>query len=408
MKQISMKIENKIALRSVIIFAIFFCVGCAGRIPHRPLSAQEFRKVDFNTIVPERFWGDDAPQNLDLFLKKQAVILKKRFPQAINSNSSNAPMYGFLAISGGGANGAFGAGLLAGWTESGKRPKFEVVTGVSTGAIIAPFAFLGSEYDEKIIELYSTVSRRDIFRKRSALFALLFRSALTDTKPLRKLIDQHITPDLVAKIAKQDKLQRKLFIMTTQLDALRPVVWDIGAIASRRGQKGVELIKRIILASTAIPAFFPPVPIEWESNGKIFTELHVDGAVSRTVFAYPAQVNAQKINNKLGLKFRRNIFVIQNSNVQTEYEPMSAKLSKIAERAMSGMLMNQANSNVEQIYYLAKRDGIEFNMIAIPNDFQADKMNEFDPAYMKKLLELGRKIGRGGNFWKHKPPSEES
>ncbi len=399
---ISANILKTVAL---LILIASLSLGCAKTVIHTPLSAAEFEKVDFSTHVPERFWGDAAPPNLDEAIKRDAPVLRARFPEAVNATPETAPVSALLAISGGGANGAFGAGILAGWTESGKRPQFEVVTGVSTGAIIAPFAFLGSDYDSTLIRMYSNVDRDGVFSLES-LAGMIFGSALSDTTPLKKLLATYITPEVVEAIAEQEKLGRKLFIVTTHFDAMRPMVWDIGAIASRRGKEAVPLIRKIILASAAIPVLFPPIPIEWEIDGKRFTELHVDGGVSRQVFVYPAQIHVDRFNEILGLTFRREIYLIFNANTQNAYEPASVKISDIAERSLKTLLRNQANSNIEEIYFLARRDGIAFKKISIPNDVEADRSTEFDPDYMRSLLDLGREIGRRGDFWQTPPPAK--
>ena len=214
-----------------VLVLVAWSAGCDKTVDHRPLSLAEFEQTDFSALVPERWWGDVAPPQLEEGMKRLAPLLRDRFPEAIDAAKETAPMLSHLVISGGGANGAFGAGLLAGWTKSGTRPKFEGVTGVSTGAMIAPFAFLGSDYDASLTEIYASVSQDDIYNQQTVT-GLLFGSALTDTAPLRKLIEKHVTADLVQAIAEQSLLGRSLSIVTTHFDALRPVVWDIGAIAT--------------------------------------------------------------------------------------------------------------------------------------------------------------------------------
>lgn len=389
------------ALKSIAILFLTagLSSGCAQTVVHHPLTAADYKQIELSTLSPERFWGDVAPPNLEQAIKRDALVLRDRFPEAVNATPETAPLNALLAISGGGANGAFGAGLLAGWTESGERPEFEIVTGVSTGAIIAPFAFLGPDYDPILLKMYSTVNRDKVFFLESWM-GMIFGSALANTKPLKKLLETYITLDVVQAIAEQARLKRRLFIVTTHFDATRPMVWDIGEIADRRGEKAVPLIRKIILASMAIPVLFPPVPIEWEIDGKHFTELHVDGGVSSQVFAYPAQIPVDRLNEILGLTFRRQIFLIQNGNDRSDYEPAPVKIAPIAERTLKTLLRNQENANIDQIYYQARRDGVEFKKISIPNTIKADRGTEFDPDYMRSLQEVGREIGLRGNFWK--------
>ena len=391
---------------TLIFSAILFLSACAQTVEHHPLSTADYEAMEFaDAGGVERWWGDALPPDLEAGLIENAKILRKRFPDAVHATRDNAPVQSTLALSGGGANGAFGAGILVGWSESGLRPEFEMVTGSSTGSIIAPFAFLGSEYDDTLLEIYSSITRDDIYQPK-VLTGLLSGSALADTASLQKQIEKYVTQELVTAIAVEYKKNRSLFIVTTHFDAMRPMIWNIGAIAAQGGTDSRDLIRKVILASAAIPIMFPPVPIEWEENGKRFTELHVDGGVTRNVFAYPAQISIKEIEKIQGLTFRRKIFVIQNGNTQLRYEPAKTGVMSIAARAVKGLLQNKGNADVERIYYITQRDGVAFNMIEIPNSFVADGATDFDPDYIAKLLALGRATGKRGDFWHDKPPSE--
>ncbi|MGI9504150.1 MAG: patatin-like phospholipase family protein, partial [Geminicoccaceae bacterium] len=284
------------------------------------------------------------------------------------------------------------------------RPMFEGVTGVSTGAMAAPFAFLGADYDEVLTEIYSSVGRDDIYRP-EAVSGLLYGSALSNTQPLKRLVDAYVTLELIDAIAEQSRRGRSLSIVTTHFDALRPVIWDIGAIANNRGEAALSLIRQIILASAAVPILFPPVPIEFQADGKTFTELHVDGGLSHQAFVYPAQIDVKGLNDLLGLNFRRQAFVILNSNANGVYEPAPVELAGIAQRSLKTLLRNQARGDIERIYYLAERDDVDFNVVSIPNSFRANRSLQFDTKYMQELLKLGYEIGRKGDFWRDQPPN---
>ena len=181
----------------------------------------------------------------------------------------------YLSISGGGANGAFGAGLLKGWSESGNRPEMTIVTGISTGALIAPFAFLGSELEL----LYTTMSTSELIKKRS-LIAGLTSDALADTSPMRELLLKHVDEEIIEKIAQEHTRGRRLLIGTTNLDAKRPVIWNIGAIAAVGTDESAQLIRDVMLASASIPGVFPPVRLKVQVGTQEYDELHVDGGVS--------------------------------------------------------------------------------------------------------------------------------
>ncbi len=264
--------------------------ACANTLNHRPLSETEYYQVDFSELAPERWWGDEIPKQLDKLYRQSTDNLLSRFEKEFIKNPAYIPVSNYLVLSGGSANGAFGVGILSGWSEAGTRPEFDYVTGISTGAIMAPMAFLGSDYDETLTEAYISITRENIF-KTKFFTSIILGASIADTKPLKNLIEEHITEELVLELAVEKKRGRTLVIQTTQFDALRSMVWDITAIAENRGAEGAPLIRQIILASAAVPGLFPPVLIEWEDEGRKFTELHVDGAVSSQVYAYPPQLH---------------------------------------------------------------------------------------------------------------------
>src|SRR5258708_8689640 len=222
----------------------------------------------------------------------------------------------WVGISGGGSDGAYGAGVVPGWSESGLRPEFAVVTGVSIGALIAPFAFLGPRYDEVVHKNFTTIGAADIFEDRTT------RDSLFDCWPLKRVIEQRVTPALLSEIAAEHARGRRLFVATTNLDAGRRVVWNMGAIAAR-GEEGLRLFRDVLLASSSIPGFFSPVPIEVEANGKKFHELHGDGTLTAPFFVVPDTMLSPRgatrppfgqlyiiVNSKLGPEFKmpdRNI-----------------------------------------------------------------------------------------------------
>ncbi len=383
---------------------IVLLTGCASTIDHRPLSEADYYRVDFNQLVPERWWGDSVPANLEDGYRRAVEATLARHVQN-DEAAETRPVHSALVLSGGSADGAFGVGVLSGWTESGTRPEFDYVTGISTGAIIAPFAFLGPDYDDILAAAYTSITKDSVFQ-RLGISSALWGSSLADTSPLARLLETHITDEMVVGIAQEQKRGRSLIIQTTQFDALRPTVWDITAIAANRGAQAAPLIRKIILASAAVPGLFPPVAIEWTANGQSFTELHVDGAVSSQVFAYPAQIRVAELDAAMGVSIKRQIFVIQNGNAVSFYEQAPVKTIPIIRRAISGLLLNQLNRDVERIYFLSQRDGIDFNMIAIPDDFKADRSSEFDQQYMNDLYDLGLEMARTGDFWQPLPPSE--
>jgi hypothetical protein len=251
--------------------------------------------------------------------------------------TSPLPPVSLLAVSGGADDGAFGAGLLIGWTERGDRPEFNLVTGVSTGALIAPFAFLGSSYDNVLQHVYTEVGPSDVFQSRIILMAL-FNDALKDTTPLYRLISQYIDDQLMAAIAREYQNGRLLLIGTTDLDAQRPVIWNVGAIAASGRSGAVELLRKILLASAAIPAVFPPVLIDVEVDGKPYQEMHVDGGAIAQMFLYPQAITAGRDLRTGPLARERHAYVIRNGRLDAQWSSTDRRVLSIAGRAIDTMI----------------------------------------------------------------------
>jgi predicted acylesterase/phospholipase RssA len=311
--------------------------------------------------------------------------------------------HNYLAISGGGANGAFGAGLLVGWTHAGNRPMFQMVTGISTGALIAPFAYLGADYDPVLKEVYTTITTKDIIRERP-LLKILGADAVADSTPLLMLIQRHVGDEVITAIAAAHRTGRRLFIGTTDLDYMRPRIWDIGAIASSGRPEAKRLVHRIMLASASIPGVFPPVHIIVTAEGLLYDEMHVDGGVCSQVFVYPAAMNWRNVLDKLDVPGSANIHVIRNSNLQPTHKTVESKLTDIAGRSISSLIRTQGIGDLYLIYMLALRDRANFRLAYIPDDFDAVPEEPFDTAYMNKLFDRGYQMAQDGYPWEETPP----
>ena len=192
----------------------------------------------------------------------------------------------YLALSGGGADGAYGVGVLNGWTAAGTRPAFSVVSGVSTGGLIAPFAFLGSQYDDTLREVYTSGIASSLLDDPS-IIRVLFGSGLFGNKRLRELVARYVGPEILAAVARENAKGRKLLVVTTDLDTQRTVVWDMGKIAAVGSPEALRLFRDVMAASASIPLVFPPILIEAEGQGRRFEEMHVDGGVTAPVLTLP-------------------------------------------------------------------------------------------------------------------------
>lgn len=319
--------------------------------------------------------------------------------------SGPLPTAYFLAISGGGADGAYGAGVLCGWTAMGTRPEFKVVTGISTGALTAPFVFLGPAYDERLRNVYTSVTTDQIATSRG-LLAALYNDALMDTVPLRRLLGTLVDKQMMQEIAREYARGRLLFVATTNLDANRGVIWNIGAIASSGDPKALELIHDILIASAAIPAAFPPVMIDVELDGVRYQEMHVDGGARAQVFLYPPTLALKSTAAAEGFERDRVAYVIRNGRLDPEWASVQRSTLSIAGRAISSLIQSQGVGDLYRIYMITKRDGVAFNLAFIPPTFNVKATEDFDPVYMTKLFDLGyaSATAPGGYPWHTSPP----
>ena len=309
----------------------------------------------------------------------------------------------YLAISGGGDNGAFTAGFLNGWTKAGTRPQFKLVTGVSTGGLIAPFAFLGPAYDETVKSMYTNVSRKDIFTDRRFYSAFL-HDAMADTAPLWQILKVKVTQNLVDAIAAEYAKGRLLFVLTTNLDAKRPVIWNVTKIAASRQPGALDLIRKIMLASASLPGAFPPVMFNVEANGKTFEEMHVDGSTSAQVFLY-AGIELDKISEEHGAQRERTVYILCNARLDPEWGEVERRTLSITFKAIDTLIEYHVFGDVYRIYAITKRDGTDFNLAYIPETFKVPHTTQFDTAYMRQLYEFGFGQAAAGYRWAKQPPA---
>lgn len=312
-----------------------------------------------------------------------------------------------LCLSGGGAYGAFSAGVLYGWTGEGNRPNFDVVTGISTGALIAPFAFLGPRYDEAMKQFYTTVRSKDIYKLR--VVKGLFSESLADNAPLAHKVNEVITPELMAEIAEEHRKGRRLYVGTTELEGRRFVFWDIGAIASAGTEDDRQLLKLILLGSSAIPGFFPPAKIPVTINGQSFIEKHVDGGVSQAVFMRRPFVPLELANDPTATStYGSDVYAIIAGKLHADPEEMKPRALKIAGSSVSAIIYAQTRGDLQRMWTLCQLTGMNFHMTAIPAEYPAPKSStEFKPDVMTGMFDEGVRLVRTGKVWRKTPPGVE-
>jgi len=380
--------------------------GCATLRTQAPLPAvleNEVRIPGFPEDV--RAWADQPSKSLT----RSAIESLQEERQAYGEGNLKKPV-AFLALSGGGDNGAFGAGVLCGWTEHGDRPRFKLVTGISTGALIAPFAFLGSNYDANL-KVYTMVTQAEIFRRKSLLTAL-WRASLADTRPLADLIARHIDEPMLQAIAREHKKGRRLFIGTTQFDAQRLVIWNMGAIAASGHPEALKLFRKILLASASIPGFFPPQYFQVEVGGRKYEEMHVDGGTMAQVILYESVLKPfttmEEIAEVKLMGRPKVLYIIRNGSINPHWDKVRPRLVPIASRAIDTLIKVQGVGDLYRLMAFARRDHIDFNLAAIPGDFPPAPGDMFNQEYMNRLFNLGFETARQGYPWKKYPPFFES
>ena len=385
------------AASTLTVTALAWLVGCA-HVPERaPLPAEGAQAASVLGIPRVRMWGDEAPSWIEDWFERPRSELRARYPGVYGRPQT------YLAISGGGENGAFAAGLLLGWSAAGDRPEFSVVTGVSAGALVAPFAFLGPEYDHVLRKVSSELRAKDVYKERRLLQGLR-SDAMASTEPLRSLIARHVDQDIIEEIAAAHREGRSLNIGTANLDSMRPVIWRVGAIANSGHPGSLELIRQILLASASVPGAFPPVLIEVEYDGKRYDELHVDGGAASQVFLYPIGLDHEEVHDKLATPGRPKVYVIRNGRLSPVYEQVNNKVVSIAGRSISSLVRSQGLGDLYRIFLQTCRDGLDFNLAYIPSEFTETPSGDFDTAYMKKLFELAYERAESGYPWEKMPP----
>ncbi|MDP1910073.1 MAG: patatin-like phospholipase family protein [Hyphomicrobium sp.] len=390
--------QNRSLLFAVLSVGILALGACS--IPERGTAvpaADTARALPLG-IPNARFFADADPKAIvdeaTLAFQREQVALR-----AEGKSTTRLPPVYYLAVSGGGDNGAFGAGLMNGWTALGTRPEFKMVTGVSTGALIAPFAFLGPSYDDALRDVYTTMTPDKVFRVRG-LTAALFDDAMADTGPLAQVIEGYADQKMLDAIAREYQRGRLLLIGTTHLDAQRPVIWNIGAIAASGHPGALDLFRKILRASAAIPGLFQPVLFDVEIDGKKYQEMHVDGGAIAQLFLYPPSINI----STSGIRRQRNAYIIRNARLDPDYAASERRTISIAGRAINTMLAASGQNDVLRTYFVSQRDGVDYNLAYIGADFSAPKTGEFDQTYMRALYAYGLQQGKDGRAWHKLPP----
>lgn len=389
-------------LRLAIVALVFLLAACADILRHPapvdqpPPGFEGFGKVRYYPYMP----GDDSIQRI-------ADTYKDESPDNYVIGPDGVAVYSYLAVSGGGSDGAFGAGLLNGWTETGARPKFKIVTGVSTGSLIAPFAFLGPDYNDELRRAYTTIDAGHVMEPHG-LFNILWSESLSDNTPFRTMVAGYVTDQLLDAIAAENAKGRLLLVATTDLDREQLVIWDMGVIASGPSPERLHLFRDVLVASASIPVIFPPTMIKVKVNGETRDEMHVDGGVVVQSFFVGHNVDMKSMVRKAHPDFKADslhqLYVIRNSMVLAKPSPVKRSLGDISERSISGLLKVSGMNDLYRMYLGVVSDEFEMRYVAIPPTYKASNAEPFSRQEMEQLFAYGENMGRTGIPWRTLPP----
>lgn len=394
-------VASRVGCQFVLACLMAWLAGCA-TLPRNPVPPQLAETATIPGMPEVRAWAGrpNAAMERDFELS-----LQQESPDDFPPGPDGIIRYPHLALSGGGINGAFGAGFLNGWTKTGKRPKFKIVTGVSTGALMAPFAFLGSEYDAALHEFYTTTTTGDVFTIGSPLLALLRRDSLASTLPLEGLIERHIDARLLGQVADAHLHGRRLYMGTIDLDSRRFVIWNVGLIATYRTPEALALFRRVMLASSSIPVAFPPVMFEVEANGEQYDEMHVDGFVGANVFLNAGVFNPTVIYDRAGRdNAYEDIFVIHNGQLHSSPQPTERSLRGIAMRVIEIAGRAGMVGDLFREFTFAQRHNADFHWVTIDASVELPDPVVFDPEKMAALYDVGYRAALAGPVWLTRPP----
>ena len=381
----------------LLFLLLIFLTGCLQRSSSKP------------DLAPIDLVDRDAPcDSLCLLTPEELNLVGDQIRLSRRPPIFPTRKYNILALSGGGAYGAYSAGILYGWTESGTRPDFDVITGISTGALIAALAFLGPQKDQELRHFYTTIKNKDIYRIHKPIRSL-FSAYIADNAPLAERIRQTVTPEYLHAVASEHARGRRLYVGTTNLNTRRLVVWDMGAIASRGTPEARELFINVLLASTAIPGFFPPVRFPVNVDGKSCEEVHVDGGVSRPIFFRPPYVPpSERAAFGPASLYDSNLYLVIAGKLYPDPQPVRLRALSIASTSISSLLYASGRAEAYRLFTLSVFTGMNYYQTTVPPDFPALSSSvKFDPKVMTRLFEIGRERMRAGDVWRRHPPGLE-
>ncbi|PSW14629.1 patatin [Photobacterium rosenbergii] len=398
----------------LVILLSFILFGCSNGLHRNPVPSHLEVNDGLLSSKTLRHWGD-IPYSVEQYVFDEKLRSATFDKNLIVDEAGNIKPQHFLTISGGGANGAYGAGLINGMTESGKRPEYRMVTGISTGAILGLYAFLGEDYDHKLREFYTELSDQDLYETRY-IWQIFSSSSLLNTARFEKLVRDEVDRELIDKVKKEYLRGRTFLVKTTNLDVQRPVIWNMGEIAMHDTEEAVRLFQSVLIASASIPGVFEPVLIRFNINGVIYDELHVDGGVIAQAFFIPENMDVEEMTSvedkqltQLGINLPESrvshTWMINNSRIGAIWEPTQPTLTNISSRSISTMIKYQGRNNINNIYHQSNLIGSTFNYSYIDHRIPDTPQDApFSKEYMQHMYCYGYVQGLSDKHWHSQLP----
>jgi hypothetical protein len=370
-------------IRALLVgLSIAFSLADCSSVPRAAFTREQQDLAVIPGIADARIWADDP------------TGLSRTAP--FSGGQREPKSFDVLALSGGGAEGAFGAGLLVGWTKAGNRPDFSIVSGTSSGALIAPFAFLGASHDAILRDLFTSGIAETLLRFDG--LNVIFGSGAFKTEPLKQLIARYVDEAMLQLIAAQHRRGRRLFIVTTNLDAQRTAVWNMGAIAASDDPARLQLFRSVLVASASAPGLFAPAYIQVQAGNTRFQDMHVDGAVTSNVLAVPESVLLQKV--ALTNTAKPKLYIIVNGKITPDFAIVDDGTLSIVSRSFYSTVKANTRNTLIATYNFARRNGWQFRLAAIKPGYATTSTTfNFDTAYMRGLFDLGFSMARTGQEW---------
>ena len=386
--------KQKTLYRLLIIITCFLALSGCAHVRHA-VPENLVGKADVIGMPDIRYYVDKPDS---FFMVRQSLVDSFKDEGKLDYLVDGIKTYPALIIGGGVSNSAYGIGLLNGWLKQGSRPTFKIITGYSSGSLIALATFAGKEYEDRLIDLFTSISTKDVIRQ-NGIFGILFGNSVNSSALFAKKIDNIVDDNLMVRVAHEHAKGRRLYVGTSDLDAQEFVIWDMGVLASRKGPNSVKMFRRIILASCSFSSMLPPVFFQVEAGGRRYDEMHADGGVIGGIFHV-----YQLMEGLRSREFRTRLYILNCCYMSTHSKQIENNLTAIISRTIETNGSAKMSGDTYRMYAFAKERGWDYNLAYIPEDFEPRQKEMFDKQEMQRLFKRGYDDAVAGYKWHKAPP----